>query len=289
MKSDKRRLFNNQSGITLIALVITVIVLIILAAVTINIVIGQNGIINRTNEAAIKHKNAATKEKIQLEMADVTLEHYIFSLEEITLEELGNKLRDSYGYEIELNSEKTELKIKKDKVQATIDKNFILTLKGEEKDETPPTATLEYDIVVPTAGNVVAKIIADEEILPIDGWNRIDSMTYTKSYSDNINEEVEIKDVSGNVALANVIITNIRKGSTNTFNKTAYKELIDLDLGAISMDLIFEGMNLNNIQPKLVEFGYTVTPNGDHIIIEKNGGLATINASIQVTVILAPM
>ena len=51
--------FRKNQGITLIALVITIIVLIILAGVTINIVLDQNGIIEKTQEAKNKTEQAS--------------------------------------------------------------------------------------------------------------------------------------------------------------------------------------------------------------------------------------
>ena len=59
-----------QQGITLIALVVTIIVLIILAGVSINMLVGENGIITQVQTA--KEENGRTEiiEKIQLEIAD---------------------------------------------------------------------------------------------------------------------------------------------------------------------------------------------------------------------------
>ncbi len=58
-----------KSGITLIALVITIIVLLILAGVALNTLFGENGIINNAQEASIKTDIAETKEQIQIELA----------------------------------------------------------------------------------------------------------------------------------------------------------------------------------------------------------------------------
>ena len=52
----------NKKGITLIALVVTVVVLIILAGVSINAVLGDNGIIKKANQAASVTKEAEVKE-----------------------------------------------------------------------------------------------------------------------------------------------------------------------------------------------------------------------------------
>ena len=42
---------NNKAGITLIALIVTIIVLLILAGVSINLLLGDNGIITKAKEA----------------------------------------------------------------------------------------------------------------------------------------------------------------------------------------------------------------------------------------------
>ena len=57
-----------NSGVTLIALIITIIVLLILAGVTIAMVVGDNGILNRAVDAADKSKIEDGKERIALEV-----------------------------------------------------------------------------------------------------------------------------------------------------------------------------------------------------------------------------
>ena len=54
-----------NKGITLIALVVTIIVLLILAGVSINMLTGQNGILNRASEAKEKTGNAQTEELVK--------------------------------------------------------------------------------------------------------------------------------------------------------------------------------------------------------------------------------
>ena len=55
-----------EKGITLIALVVTIVVLIILATISINAVVGQGGIIEKTRNAAEVHKIEATREKLEI-------------------------------------------------------------------------------------------------------------------------------------------------------------------------------------------------------------------------------
>ncbi len=64
MKITKKLQHNN--GITLIALVVTIIVLIILAGVSINLVLGDNGIITKAKQAKAKTEQAKLNEEIGL-------------------------------------------------------------------------------------------------------------------------------------------------------------------------------------------------------------------------------
>lgn len=58
-----------KNGITLIALVITIIVLLILAGVTIAILTGDNGLLKKATNAKQANEEAATLEKIKVEVA----------------------------------------------------------------------------------------------------------------------------------------------------------------------------------------------------------------------------
>ena len=57
---------NDTKGITLIALVVTIVVLLILAAVTISLVFGPNGVINKAKEADENTKIAQVREQLEL-------------------------------------------------------------------------------------------------------------------------------------------------------------------------------------------------------------------------------
>ena len=67
MKIRKKNV--GDEGITLVALVVTIIILLILAGVTINMVLGQNGLIQKSKIAKEKYENAALDEKAQLKNA----------------------------------------------------------------------------------------------------------------------------------------------------------------------------------------------------------------------------
>ncbi|MBP3256006.1 MAG: hypothetical protein J6M60_05915 [Clostridia bacterium] len=56
----------NSKGITLVALVITIIILIILAGVTFSVLLGEDGLINKTKQGGDKYKEESIKESINL-------------------------------------------------------------------------------------------------------------------------------------------------------------------------------------------------------------------------------
>mgnify|MGYP004586667991 FL=1 len=59
-------IFKKNKGITLIALVVTIIVLLILAGISISMLTGQNGILNRAAEAKERNESSSALEEIQL-------------------------------------------------------------------------------------------------------------------------------------------------------------------------------------------------------------------------------
>ena len=69
-------MLNNQKGITLVALVITIVILIILATVAISFAFGNNGLVNRAEEAKKYYANDTkyTQDSI------TNVEHYINSV-----------------------------------------------------------------------------------------------------------------------------------------------------------------------------------------------------------------
>ena len=68
MRKNEKQRNKKNSGITLIALVITIIVLLILAGVTIATLTGENGILTKATEASKKTGQASAEEQVQLEV-----------------------------------------------------------------------------------------------------------------------------------------------------------------------------------------------------------------------------
>ena len=69
-------IFKNKKGITLIALIITIIVLLILAAVSIATLTGDNGLLNKAQEAKVENDKAGERDQIQLAYQAAKMEEY---------------------------------------------------------------------------------------------------------------------------------------------------------------------------------------------------------------------
>ena len=59
----------NKRGITLIALVLTIIVLLVLVGIFLSLVLGDNGVLNKAQNATIETKNAEEKERVEMAVA----------------------------------------------------------------------------------------------------------------------------------------------------------------------------------------------------------------------------
>lgn len=105
----KKNIKNKQSGITLIALVVTIIVLLILAGVTLNIAMDNGGIIGRAREAAKTYSKAEQNDLKALEQIDQTIAEndlitfYInnetyYALRNITWEEWITTENNTFNY-----------------------------------------------------------------------------------------------------------------------------------------------------------------------------------------------
>ena len=68
--------FKKNQGITLIALVVTIIVLIILAGVSINMLVGENGILSQANKAKDTYSASAVKEMLELAISEAKTDQY---------------------------------------------------------------------------------------------------------------------------------------------------------------------------------------------------------------------
>ena len=106
----------NKKGITLIALVVTVVVLIILAGVSINAVLGDNGIIKKANQAASVTKEAEVKEAINRTILEFYLTNDYETLEDF----LNAKVSEGKIDSVTKNADGT-LTVKKGEYSVTVE------------------------------------------------------------------------------------------------------------------------------------------------------------------------
>lgn len=78
---DNCEVIEKESGITLIALVITIIIIIILSTVTINIAFGNSGLIMQTEIARDMELNSIVAEQEQLNKLLSEIENILVSIE----------------------------------------------------------------------------------------------------------------------------------------------------------------------------------------------------------------
>ena len=88
-----------QRGITLIALVITIIVLLILAGISIQSIMGDNGLLTKASNAKQQTAIAQEVEQINLQYSDCQTDVALYGSigAEVTASQLENEMNDAYG------------------------------------------------------------------------------------------------------------------------------------------------------------------------------------------------
>ena len=143
--------FKEKRGITLIALVVTIIVLLILAGISISMLTGQNGILNRASEAKEEYSNSTEKEQLQLSYNSAITRKLG---ESITAEELQNELNEVVGKN-EDGTSKTEttdmgnrvfyVKFVKTNHNYRVDNGEVTLITGEDKSVVEPKNVADWE------------------------------------------------------------------------------------------------------------------------------------------------
>ena len=172
----RRKAYPNQKGITLIALVVTIVVLLILAAVTINAIFGENGLIKQIDIAKEKNEIAEYVDDLNRKLLEARIN--VANDESKILEETKRLVAEDEKYseatigEIEgdnkftvITKEGYEIDVKKDgatyvdKVTETA-KKVKLTVKHINKSGTELKATTETEYDKDTAVTVKSETIS---------------------------------------------------------------------------------------------------------------------------------
>ncbi len=133
-----------NTGITLIALVITIIILLILAGITINLVVGQRGILNRAQEAGKTYKESEVRENVELALLDLETD-VIFDNQEMTVEYALEKLQEKGVFE-EIDKEE----------QTGICGEYVVTLGYDENGK-----VVIQDIQLDAVARITARILTE--------------------------------------------------------------------------------------------------------------------------------
>ena len=157
---------NKEQGVTLIALVVTLVILLILAAVSIYMLLGDNGLITKAQQAAEQMQIASGKEEIDLQVLDLVTGK-IQKGESCTLEYIKEELPKRL--DLSVTGEKGDplqaIYVDYKNYEYEIDDSFIVKYAGEGSYTERPTLTLSLDQTQTGVEKVV--ITAEAEI--IDG------------------------------------------------------------------------------------------------------------------------
>ncbi len=154
---------NKNSGITLIALVVTIIVLLILAGISIMMLSGNNGILNRAGEAKERTGIAQTEEQVKLATSAALAD----GLGTISYTNLNNELKAEFG------EGKYDIDPKQDAESWTVTVNgqtYTISSIGKvgvaEESDVKIELKLTKREVIPTVGGNVKELIEGKVPIP---------------------------------------------------------------------------------------------------------------------------
>lgn len=109
-------------------------------------------------------------------------------------------------------------------------------------DTVMPTLNIKYSNTAITNKDVVVTITSNKEMQDIDGWkSNKDNTIFTKTYTENVDEEVEFIDTVGRKITANIKIINIDKKeptepklSQNIFNTKPVDNSKNIDITLVA-------------------------------------------------------
>ena len=172
---------NKQSGITLVALVVTIVVLLILAGVSIRLVLDNNGIINKAGEASSRSKEESAKEKVELMLSDYYMESFGGETDLVSF------LEDQEGVDSVTDNGDGNITVEIDGYEVVVDISRLEVTSCEKSGGVRPEA--EYAIYQTTGAATVEGTTYTEVVVTVKVTN--------KSSLDSV-DEIKMKDSKGN-------------------------------------------------------------------------------------------
>ena len=232
----------SNTAITLIALIITIIVLLILAGVTLNMVIGNNGIMTKANNAKESTNEKSALEEVKLKILEIqTNKEY----EKITIRDVFEGFEESKNFEI--------IQVLKDTLTGDIEKiyvksnnypNYIVEIDKDFNCRIVKQADIEVrleSIEIAQKPNKIDYYIGER--FAADGMKviahysngesrEIADYTYNTKVLDGTNNEIEIKYVENGIIKIAIQKINVSykpyKIAVNDITTKGFK--INLDL-----------------------------------------------------------
>ena len=270
-----------SKGITLISLVVTIIVLIILAGISLYLVLGENGLIEKAKETKPIVDITSAQEKLELVKGPVQLEKYSVNLDDY-LEEL-DKVKEKYEVDdVErIDNDNAEIIIGgKYKFIATDEKNgnVKITYQGEVGglEISPTSGTYKY----PTTGTFeVIKNISEGE-LSVKSENE----NIAKASISGTIVTVEPQDMAGTTK---IVVTSAAKGEYSQ-GKAIYTAIVEngtISLGADAYTGNYDGKDHDAVS------NVKVTPADATLTYSLNGGtfsstIPKVNGATTYTVVV---
>lgn len=283
---------NSNRGITLIALVLTILILMILSAVTINLIIGENGIIVKAKQAKEREKIAQITEKLELSKAstilneegNISFQNYI---EQIQKDKIVNKddiqetgidnsikiiVENKYVYLIEEIGGNGNIKI-------------TYLGKTEELDIQKPNVEIALKSTVTSiSGKIVVRIIQNDTNSGIDinkcRWIcttsseliGLDSKLYTGSFK-SANEELELTFSTTGTYYLHVLTTD---------NSRNYVETVSEAISVLE-EISWKYTGTGAVQTFIIPSNgtYTITCAGNKGINGTNGSIISGNIDLK--------
>ena len=227
--SNIQRLTSN-TAITLVALVITIIVLLILAGVTLNMVIGENGIFGKANNAKNKTEIAQYEEELRMCVLEIQTDEATkgttFGIDTIrnNLVQKVNELQNTNDIEITTEEGNATIEGIYKGYEFTIDEKYVAhigdkatgiqiltSLNPTGWTQGPVTATITIK-----SNNGISKVEPDE-----GSKNGNEYIITKENIEENTTYKYDITDSQGTQASKTVEITTIDKNAPANFTITA--------------------------------------------------------------------
>ena len=230
-----------EKGITLIVLVITIIILLILASVSLNILIGENGLINKAKLSRENTQKENFEENVKLIMLEYLSDIELQEDKEIARENLEKNIR-KYNYEFNYLKEKEVIQIYylgyskiinlvEGKIYDNLENEGLniqeeevkLYLNNEDKKIHKLNVETNLGIVTFESSNEsVAKVDDDGVVTAVGtGTCQITATSYENLASDTVN--VIVESLVEQVSLDKTTINDFVKSNNSSVNKTTDK------------------------------------------------------------------